>query len=594
MCSVFQPFHGIRNSVMRQGFVKLQISAKSTFPFPSHLVDVPEEEDPPFSRMVEYNVHNAIQLLDSRFLFSLIVSGVSSPQHRQFKKQCIINFMTNCDSVLGIRFPLKRDSGSFETITGYRAHHSLHKKPAIGGLLYSTEINLDDIKALSALSTFKCACMSVPFGGSNGCIQIDPKNYSQSEIERITRRYALELIKKNYIGPGIDLPRPDISTNQQEMAWIMDTYVKTLGHTDVYNVGSAIGKPLSVGGIRGLASATGRGIFDAANFFLTNEDLAGVVGLTPVWKDKTYIIQGFGKVGYHTSRYFEKAGAKCIGVAERDVAIYNKDGISVQELHEYKLKNNTIKGFPGTVEYPISEELIFEDCDLLIPAARQQIIRKSNADKIQAKMIIEGAHGPITPAADKILRRKRCLVVPDIFASGGAITVCYFEWLKNIKQASHGKLQFGRDQENIEYVLDSVADSFKIHGKEIDMEKSQSLTERMIGASEKIIVQSALDFSMYRAAQDIYEKSKVHKLGLDLRTAAYCRSIFKVFRSFEALAPDHLRLTKLRLNSTFTFSPQLPKTIDDNNRNSSVSPVIWLYNKTSKTSTQVVLTSHFA
>uniref|UniRef100_A0A1B6MHG5 Glutamate dehydrogenase n=1 Tax=Graphocephala atropunctata TaxID=36148 RepID=A0A1B6MHG5_9HEMI len=534
MYAVFQQFLRIGNNSLKNRPLKLQISAKyATSQIPPHLADVPNADNPQFSKMVEYNVYNAIQILDSRFLTSLKERGVKSEQERQFKKQGIINLMTNCSSVLEVKFPIKRDSGSYDLITGYRAHHSVHRQPGKGGIRYSMEVDSDEVQALAALMTYKCSCVSVPYGGAKGGIRIEPKSYSIDELERITRRYALELIKKNFVGPGIDVPAPDYNTSGREMGWFMDTYVKTLGHTNINNLGCITGKPLFLGGIRGRVSATGRGVFDAASGFLKNEELMGMIGLTPVWKDKTYIIQGFGNVGFHSLRYLERVGAKCIGVAEHDVGIYNKDGFSALELQSYKLKNNTIKGFPNSKEFSNPEDVIYEACDVLIPAALEKAIRKSNADKIQAKIIVEGANGPITPAADKILQKKKCLVVPDIIANAGGVTVSYFEWLKNINHASFGRLSFGYEQENIELLLGSVTESLKKSGKDIQIEKTKLLSDRMVQANEKDIVQSALDYSMAKAAQDIYEASKTHKLGLDLRTAAYCLSVFKVFKTYE-------------------------------------------------------------
>ncbi|KAG8325459.1 glutamate dehydrogenase, mitochondrial-like [Homalodisca vitripennis] len=534
MLSLLRPLYSIGNKPVRKSILKLQANAKyTTSDFPQHLKDIPEAENPQFTKMVEYNIHNAIRILDSRFLASLVERGLKTEQEREHKKHGIIKLMTECNSVLEIKFPIKRDTGAYELITGFRAHHSMHRMPVKGGIRYSPEVESDEVQALAALMSFKCSCVSVPFGGAKGGIKIDPRKYSSDEIEKITRRYALELIKKNYVGPGIDVPAPDVGTSGREMAWFMDTYIKTLGHTNINSVGCITGKPLFLGGIRGRVSATGRGVFDVANNFLKNEELMGIVGLTPVWKDKTYIIQGFGNVGFHSLRYLERVGAKCIGVAEHDVGIYNKDGISAHELQSHKMKNNTIKGFPGSKEYPNSKELIFEACDILIPAALEKSIRKSNADKIQARIVVEGANGPVTPAADKILQKKKCLVIPDIYANAGGVTVSYFEWLKNINHASFGRLSFGYEQENIELLLGSVAESLKKTGKDIQIDMSKALSDRMIQANEKNIVQSALDYSLAKTAHEIYRESKLNNLGVDMRTAAYCLSAYRIFKTYE-------------------------------------------------------------
>lgn len=513
--------------------VLLQKKYSCAAALPKCLESIPNDEDPSFSKMIHYYFHNALKHLDAKFLQSLAERNMTSHQERDNKKNGIIGLMKECTSVIEIKFPIKRDSGSYEIITGYRAHHSTHRAPLKGGIRYSTQVDSDEVQALSALMSYKCACVSVPFGGAKGGIKIEPKDWSNDEIERITRRYALELMKKNFVGPGIDVPAPDVNTSSREMGWMMDTYVKTLGFQNINSLGFITGKPLFLGGIRGRTSATGRGCYNATANFVKNEEIMAKLGLTPTMNDKTYIVQGFGNVGYHTSRYFEKAGATLIGVAEHDVGIFKKDGISVEDLNNHKIKAGTIKGFPGAIEVSNPDDLLYEKCDILVPAALEKAIRKSNADKIQAKIITEGANGPITPAADRILLKKNILTIPDIYANAGGVTVSYFEWLKNINHASYGRLSFGYEQENYEMLLRSVAESLKKTGSDVKIEKTKALHERFMMANEKNIVQSALDYSMAKAAQVLIDESKDFKLGLDMRTAAYCMSLYKIFKTYE-------------------------------------------------------------
>lgn len=500
---------------------------------PKDLQSIPNDEDPSFSKMIQFYFHNALKHLDAQFLKSLAERAQTTEKGREHKKNGIIALMKECTSVIEVKFPIKRDNGSYEIITGYRAHHSTHRAPLKGGIRYSTQVDSDEVQALSALMSYKCSCVSVPFGGAKGGIKIEPKDWSVDEIERITRRYALELMKKNFVGPGVDVPAPDVNTSAREMGWMMDQYVKTLGFQNINNLGFITGKPLYLGGIRGRTSATGRGCYDATANFVKNEEIMAKIGLTPTMTNKTYIVQGFGNVGYHTSRYFEKSGAILIGVAEHDVGIFKQDGISVNDLYDYKVKNNTIKGFPGAKEVPNPDNVLYEKCDILVPAALEKAIRKSNADKIQAKIITEGANGPITPAADKILLKKNILTIPDIYANAGGVTVSYFEWLKNINHASYGRLSFGYEQENYEMILSSVAESLKKVGSEVKIQKTKELNDRFSLANEKNIVQSALDYTMGKAAQVLIEESKKHNLGLDMRTSAYCMSLFKIFKTYE-------------------------------------------------------------
>jgi len=508
-------------------------------------IQIPDGE-PSFYEMVEVFFDKGASLVENKLINDIretdLTDSKTKLRNRQMtdiqktnKVRGIMAHMKPCNHILQVNFPLKRDNGEFEMITGFRAQHSQHRTPTKGGMRYSLDVCQDEVQALAALMTWKCSVVGVPFGGAKAGICIDAKAYSESELERITRRFANELAKKGFLGPHLDVPAPDMSTGEREMAWMADQYSQTIGYNDINANSCVTGKPLSQGGIHGRTSATGRGIFHGTEVFAREEDFMSACGLSTGIKGKSVIVQGFGNVGFHAARYFARAGAKIVGVVEWDGAIVNReDGITPMELENYRLDHGTINGFPNATA--TDGELLFEEVDILLLCAKEQVIHRENAGKVQAKLISEGANGPITPAAHEILVENNTLIVPDLYVNAGGVTVSYFEWLKNINHVSFGRLTFKYNEDTNRALLESVSTSLqakfgRLDGDRIPIVPNENMEQRMQGASEKDIVQSGLHYSMERSGKAIARTAREYNLGADLRTAAYILAIEKVYRS---------------------------------------------------------------
>lgn len=439
----------------------------------------------------------------------------------------ILEQIRACNAVLRVKFPVKIND-TIEVIEAYRVQHSHHKLPCKGGIRYSLDVNQDEVMALAALMTYKCAVVNVPFGGAKGGIRIDQKKYTVEQLERITRRYTTELSKKNFIGPGIDVPAPDYGTGPREMSWIVDTYA-TLNPLDINAQACVTGKPVTQGGVKGRTEATGLGVFYGIREVVSFEDDMKALGLTVGIQGKKITIQGLGNVGYHAAKYFQNNGAIIVCLAEYEGAIYNEQGLDVDAVMQHRKATGSILNYNGSQNITDSSKALEVPCDILIPAALESVIHQNNAGQIQAKIIGEAANGPITPEADVILREKGVLVVPDMYLNAGGVTVSYFEWLKNISHVRYGRLE-KRFSENQNAELITAVEN--VIGKKISTAEKNILLQ---GPREIDLVNSGLEDTMVGAYHEIRETYKNTKGVQDLRTAAYINAINKIGVAYEEL-----------------------------------------------------------
>ena len=440
----------------------------------------------------------------------------------------ILEQIKECNAVYQMRFPLKRDDGNIEVIEAYRVQHSHHKTPCKGGIRFSMEVNQDEVMALAALMTYKCAIVNVPFGGGKGGIKINPKKYSPYELEKITRRYTAELIKKNFIGPGTDVPAPDYGTGEREMAWILDTY-SAMHPGEIDAAGCVTGKPITQGGVRGRREATGLGVFFGLREMCNMEDVMKKLGLAVGVEGKTVVVQGLGNVGYHSAKFFQDAGAKVIGLAEYEGAIWNKDGLDVDEVFNHRKNTGSILNFPGATNFEKNGDALEMECDILIPAALENVIDAENAPNVKAKLIGEAANGPLTPDADEILAKKGIIVVPDMYLNAGGVTVSYFEWLKNLSHVRYGRMEKRFNENMNAHILGQIE---SLTGKIVSEKEKEYI---MHGADEVDLVYSGLEETMIAATHEIMNTWKNNPSIPDMRTAAYVVAINKVGTSYAEL-----------------------------------------------------------
>lgn len=384
-------------------------------------------------------------------------------------KRGIEDFLRTPQRELTVRFPVNMDDGTVRVFTGYRVHHSVILGPTKGGIRYHQDVTLNEVRALAMWMTWKSALVNLPYGGAKGGVIVDPRTLSQGELERLTRRYASEITP--LMSPHGDIPAPDVGTNAQVMAWIMDTYSMHQGHSIAAVV---TGKPVSIGGSVGRVEATGRGVMIAAR------ESARLLGLP--WKGAPVVVQGFGNVGSNAARLMWQDGCKVIAVCDVGGAIHNPDGFDVAALQQHVAQTGSVVGFPGTT--PIAHrELLEVPCTFLVPAALEGQITVDNAERIRARVIVEGANGPTTPEADEILGARGTTIVPDILANSGGVIVSYFEWVQDLQSLFWSEDDINQRLERI--MVRSVRDVFDVaRAQEIDLRLAalQRAVDRVAGA----------------------------------------------------------------------------------------------------------------
>ena len=437
-----------------------------------------------------------------------------------------------CNATYTVRFGV-RLRGEIQTFTGYRSVHSEHMEPVKGGIRYALAVNQDEVEALAALMTYKCALVETPFGGSKGGLRIDPRQYEEHELEQITRRFAYELAKRDLINPSQNVPAPDMGTGEREMAWMADQYAR-MNTTDINARACVTGKPLNAGGISGRVEATGRGVQYALREFFRNPEDVKKAKLSGTLDGKRVIVQGLGNVGYHAAKFLsEEEGSRVVGVIEWDGALFNSDGIDVEAVRQWIVKNGGVKNYPDATYTAEGTTVLEEECDILIPAALEGVINLTNADRIKAPLIIEAANGPVTAGADEVLRNKGTVVIPDLYANAGGVTVSYFEWVKNLSHIRFGRMQRRQEEARHELIVQELQRLDRYLGDAWSMSPDFK-AKYLKGADELELVRSGLDDTMRIAYQAMSQVWHSRADVDDLRTAGFIVAIDRVSKSYRA------------------------------------------------------------
>ena len=437
-----------------------------------------------------------------------------------------------CNATYIVRFGV-RLRGEIRTFTGYRSVHSEHMEPVKGGIRYALAVNQDEVEALAALMTYKCALVEAPFGGSKGGLCIDPREYDEDELEKITRRFAYELIKRDLINPAQNVPAPDMGTGPREMAIIADQYAR-MHTTDINARACVTGKPIHAGGIQGRVEATGRGVqYALREFFRYPEDVAKA-GLSGTLDGKRVIVQGLGNLGYHAALFLSaEDGCKITHVIEHDGAVVNEEGLDIAALRDWIMAHGGVTDCPLGQYHKDGARLLEADCDILIPAAMEGVINLHNAAAIKAPLIIEAANGPVTAGADEILRNKGTVIIPDLYANAGGVTVSYFEWVKNLSHIRFGRMQRRQEESRHQLLVDELERISR--DSSINWTLSPGFKEKYLrGAGELELVRSGLDDTMRAAYQSMREVWWQHDGIQDLRTAGFLVSIGRVAEAYQA------------------------------------------------------------
>lgn len=461
-------------------------------------------------------------------MHKLLPYGEDDSLHDEFNIKEIIDKISPECNTIDVTFRVKRDNGDTQLIQGYRVQNNDHRSPCKGGIRYAPNLTLVDSKAIAFLTSFKCALVGVPFGGAHGGLAIDKTKYSDREIKEITKKFVIELGREMNIGPDLDILSPDLGTGPEEMSTMCDVYTRHVaGGNDPHAMACFTGKPIAKGGLHGNISATGRGLFHGIEHFINDPFYMNLIDMSTGINGKTFVVQGFGAVGLHACRYLHRNGAKCVGVIEKDGSVISPDGIDPKKLEDYRAGTGSIAGFFGSVD--TSEDLLTTPCDILVMAAGERHITHTNANEIKAKIIVEGANGPLTLQADKILRQRHRLVIPDLYVNAGCVTSAYFEWLKNVNDAVSGCTD---ETKSNSLLLSSVRKSLKSHfGVGTSLPYTSYIEDTSV-ASEKNIVNSGLYYTMKNVGDHVTDVAKEYDLGLDVRTAAYAVALENLCQNY--------------------------------------------------------------
>ena len=458
--------------------------------------------------------------------FSNAVAALNTTDSEERISSDLANQIMLANSTYVVRFGVRlRDT--LTTFTGFRSVHSEHFEPVKGGIRYAPDVNQQEVEALAALMSYKCALVEVPFGGSKGGLIIDPRDWTSAELERITRRFTQELAKRDLIHPSQNVPAPDVGTGEREMAWMADEY-KRLNPAEINAWACVTGKPVAKGGISGRAEATGRGVVYALRSFFDCPGDVTKSGLKPGLKGKRIIVQGLGNVGYHAAKILsEEDDALITHVMERDGAVVDESGINIETLRSHISSTGSVLGYSGYVESGL--EMLESDADIIIPAAMELVITEANAKNIKAPLIIEAANGPVSAKADTILRDRGVIIIPDLYANAGGVTVSYFEWIKNLSRIRFGRMQRRADESRYGALIEGIEG---ITGKSFPDE----LASRAInGGAEIDLVRSGLEDTMRSTYDVISEVWNREKSAIDLRTAAMMVAVQRIAQSYQSI-----------------------------------------------------------
>ena len=437
----------------------------------------------------------------------------------------LLDQIKRCNSLYRFDFPVRQLDGSLEVVRAWRAEHSHHKLPVKGGIRYSPEVDEDEVMALAALMTYKCAIVDVPYGGAKGAIQVDTTRYSVDQIERITRRYAHELLKKNFIGPAVDVPAPDLGTSAREMAWIADTYQAMRGD-QIDALGCVTGKPVTQGGVVGRLEATGRGLFYVIREVCCQSEEMEKLGLSLGLEGKRVVLQGFGNVGYWTAKFCHTEGARIVGIADQGGTIANPEGLDPDAVHRHVEASGSVRGFPEAKTVADPKASLELECDVLIPAAVESQLTLENAPRVKAQIVLEGANGPTTPEAADILQSRGVLVIPDVYANAGGVIVSYFEWLKNLSHVKFGRLERRYQVRADNRLLEAIE---LTTGTQLSPSQRAEIVQPL---DELTVVYSGLEETMIDAYHQIRETMRRVNGVSDLRTAAFSLAIDRVAQGY--------------------------------------------------------------